>query len=116
SYSLSLCLSLSLSLSHTHTHTRVIFAGSTFEKAAASSLGAASSGQGEGALSLQLHQHRRLEDAFHAEALRSGETRSSREQRRPRGPCDSHSSSPYKDAKMDSEGDENRAERCNGNP
>ncbi|KAB5586680.1 hypothetical protein PHYPO_G00004410 [Pangasianodon hypophthalmus] len=55
------------------------------------------------------------EDAFHAEALRSGETRLSREQRRPRGPCDSHSSSPYKEAKMDSEGDENRAERCNGN-
>ncbi|GAA6081948.1 suppression of tumorigenicity 18 protein isoform X3 [Tachysurus ichikawai] len=55
------------------------------------------------------------EDAFHAKALRSGETRSRREQRRPRRPSDSHSSSPYKDAEMDSEGDENRVERRDGN-
>ncbi|XP_046703316.1 suppression of tumorigenicity 18 protein isoform X2 [Silurus meridionalis] len=50
------------------------------------------------------------EDASCAQALSSGETRSSRELRTPRGPYDSHSASPHKDAKMDSEGDENRTE------
>ncbi|XP_017578777.1 suppression of tumorigenicity 18 protein isoform X2 [Pygocentrus nattereri] len=72
-----------------------------------------SEGTEEASCSSSTCESPKKEDAFYTKALRSREKRQSREHSGPRGPCNSRTLLPC--TKMDSEGDENRIEQCNGN-